>query len=70
MREYLTNQMVEKKKMGEYEKKLESHQLSIWNKENEDYFRKEKETNERVRTYLSKVSFIYFLGQTIEYALR
>jgi hypothetical protein len=48
MREYLTNQVTEKNKMKEVEKKIEGEQLTMWNQENNTYFKKEKETNERV----------------------
>ena len=48
MREILTNQMIEKKKGGEIQKKIESQQLEMWNNENENYFKKEKETYNKV----------------------
>jgi hypothetical protein len=49
MRNFLMNQMGEKKQMSEIEKKIESEQLKLWSDDNEKYFRKEKETNEKVR---------------------
>ncbi len=52
MRNYLMHQMVEKKQMTEVEKKIESEQLKLWSDDNEKYFIKEKETNQRVRLYL------------------
>jgi hypothetical protein len=61
MREYLTNQMVDKKKMTEFEKNIEQEQLGMWNRENESHFKKEKDTNERV---IYKI--IYYLDETTE----
>jgi hypothetical protein len=48
MKEYLNNQMVEKKKNEEIQKKIEHQQLDMWNQENENHFKKEKEINEKV----------------------
>lgn len=53
MREFLTYQMNEKKKFGEFEKKLEKEQLEVWNRENGNFFSKEKETNEKVKYYIN-----------------
>jgi hypothetical protein len=57
MRNFLMNQMGEKKQMSEIEKKIESEQLKLWSDDNEKYFRKEKETNERVRR--NKILIVY-----------
>jgi hypothetical protein len=48
MRQYLTGQMHEKKHRAKDEKKVEDQQLDMWNKENREYFDKEKHTNDRV----------------------
>jgi hypothetical protein len=48
IKNYLLKQMDDKKITIEKEKIEEDMQLKIWSQENEQYFQKEKETNERV----------------------
>ena len=48
MRNFLSHQVVAKKISIQDEKKIESEQVKMWNDDNEQYFRKEKNTNERV----------------------
>ncbi len=48
MRENLFGQMDERKKQTEYEKKWEYEQLGMWNKENDEFFRQQKEEAENV----------------------
>lgn len=40
--------MIEKKKKDEIQKNIEHEQLNMWSDENNVFFKKEKETNERV----------------------
>jgi len=54
MREYLLNQMTEKKEMNKIEKITDSEQVDMWNKENKDYFDRTKEINERVSLHANK----------------
>ncbi len=49
MRTFLTGQMIQKKANNEIEKEVEGEQVKIWNDENQRYFQKENETNERVK---------------------
>ncbi len=53
MREFLINQMKDKKEMNKLEKFTESEQVDIWNTENKEYFDKKKDIDERVSLYLS-----------------
>jgi hypothetical protein len=48
MKDYLNNQMNEKKRKILDEKYEEENQVKIWSEENDNYFKKEKEINERV----------------------
>jgi hypothetical protein len=48
MKNYLNNQMDEKKKKILYEKYEEENQVKIWCEENNNYDKKEKEINEKV----------------------
>lgn len=50
MRGYLNQQVEEKKQVAQMEKKTQEEQLQMWNKENTEYFKKENETNERVKS--------------------
>lgn len=56
MRNYLKNQMGEKKERTEVEKNIESEQLKLWIEDNEKYFSKEKQTNEKV----IKINYLHF----------
>jgi len=51
MKDYLTQQMVDKKITAEKEKIEEEKQVKIWTKENEEFFKKDKEKNERVKFF-------------------
>lgn len=48
MREYLTNQMLEKKQNEISNKKIHDQQVDLWRKDNTEYFEREKEINDRV----------------------
>ena len=54
MREFLLNQMTEKKEMNKIEKITDSEQVDMWNRENKDYFDRKKEIDERVSLHSNK----------------
>lgn len=48
MRNFLSNQVNEKKQLMQVEKEQQSEQVKLWNDENQRYFTKEKETQAKV----------------------
>ena len=57
MRNYLKHQMGEKKERTEVEKNIESEQLKLWSEDNEKYFSREKQTNEKV---IININYLHF----------
>ena len=49
MRSFLDMQVDEKKKIAEFEKKLDSEQAKIWNMDAHRYYDQEREINEKVK---------------------
>jgi hypothetical protein len=52
MRNFLSNQVNEKKQLTEFEKVQQKEQIKLWNDENQRYFTKEKESKDKVNLNL------------------
>ncbi len=51
MRSFLDMQVEERKKIAEFEKKLNSEQAKIWNMDAQRYYDQEREINEKVELF-------------------
>ena len=49
MRSFLDMQVEERKKIGEFEKTLNSEQAKIWNMDAQRYYEQEREVSEKVK---------------------